>query len=297
MSVDRAAFSSMGSEAPQAPATDPDPEMALLPIELLLSLHRSHFCLTGRTLEIRGGAGSVYNVISDGPVGVDGRMCNVVNCIQSTVTLTSRKEYNDFQKTILSKLMVFFTSVEVTEGSTKVYAAIVNTHHPKMRQEIEDSLKNVTASEASGKYVLQFSLQNAVRSCCSLKDVQERGLVFTCVYLSDPSNVSRECTTKTKELNGKMLNLSPVTEDEKCKVKKLLDKMSGPIVQMNTGSVQSPDEVSSYQAGCLEGKVSSSTQPYAKSLSIKDGSSSQLTAVNEKSYLLQFTQHLPKYIE
>ncbi|XP_078259169.1 mesenteric estrogen-dependent adipogenesis protein-like [Rhinoraja longicauda] len=297
MSVDRAASSSTGSEAPRAPATDPDPEMALLPIELLLSLHKSHFCLTGRTLEIRGGAGSGYNVISDGPVGVDGRMCNVVNCIQSTVTLTSRKEYKDFQTMILSKLMVFFTSVEVTEGSTKFYAVIVNTHHPRMRQEIEDSLKNVTASEVSGKYVLQFSLQNAVRSCFSLRDVQERGLVFTCVYLCDPSNVSHVCTTKTKELNGRMLNLSPVTEDEKCKVKKLLDKMSEPTVQMTTGPVQSPAVVSSYQAGSLEDKVSSSTQPDAKRLSVKDRSSSQLTTVNEKSHLLQFTQHLPKYIE
>ncbi|XP_051882371.1 mesenteric estrogen-dependent adipogenesis protein-like [Pristis pectinata] len=277
-------------------------EIAILPVELLLSLQKSQFHLVGTTIEVRKEPGIGYNVIADGQVRVDGQQYNLVNCIHSKVTLTTHKEHKDFQKMILSKLMVFFTTVKATESSSKdlVYAVIVNTRHPRMRQEIENSMKDIKASEVGTKCVLQFTLQKAVQSYFSLKDVHithNLGLEFTCEYKCSSSDVFHGCTTKTKELNGKILDLSCKTEDEKSKVKKLLDKMSEPIVEIKIGSVQSPGMVSSFQAGTLEDKVFSSTQPYAKHSSVKETSSSQLPAVNEKSYLLQFTQHLPKYIE
>ncbi|XP_067842082.1 mesenteric estrogen-dependent adipogenesis protein-like isoform X2 [Heptranchias perlo] len=235
-------------------------EIAVLPLELLLSLQRSHFLLVGKTIQVSKEPGAGYNVISNGQVKVDGQECNLVNCIQRKITLTSHKEYRNLQETILSKPMVLFTSVKLTEGSTKdtVYAIIVNTRHPRLRQEIEDSMKDVTASEVGASYVLQ-----------------------------------------TKELNGKILDLSCITEDEKCKVKKLLDNMSASNVQIESISQQSPGAVSSFHTGSSEDEVfsSSQVQPYAKRTSVKETSSSQLPVVNEKSYLLQFTQHLPKYIE
>ncbi|XP_069747675.1 testis-expressed protein 26 isoform X3 [Narcine bancroftii] len=272
-------------------------QIAVLPIEWLLILQKSQFHLAGKTIEVRNEAGAGYNVISNGQVRMDGQQYNLVNCIQSKVTLTSQKEYKDFQKLLLSKLMVFFATVKVTEGSTKVYAVIVNTRHPRMRQEIEDNMKDVTALEMGAKYVLQLTLQKSVQSYFSLKDlsvIHDRSLVFTCEYKS--SDDFHGCTTKTKELNGNILDLSYVTEDEKCEVKKLLDKMSESI-QANIGSAQSSGVVSSYEAGSSEDKVCCSTQPCAKRSSGKQESSLQLPAVNEKSYLLQFTQHLPRYIE
>ncbi|XP_041054562.1 mesenteric estrogen-dependent adipogenesis protein-like isoform X3 [Carcharodon carcharias] len=262
----------MSTDCPDSSVTDPHTplppvcpsatncEIALLPLELLLSLQRSQFPVVGNSIQISKEPGAGYNVISNGQVNVDGQQCNLVNSIQRKITLTSHKEYRNFQETILSKPMVLFTNVKLTEGSKNemVYAIIVNTRHPRMRQEIEDSMKDVTASEMETNYVLQ-----------------------------------------TKELNGKILDLSCITEDEKCKVKNLLDKMSEPNVRMDSVSEQSSGAVSSLCAGSSEKEVFSSSraQPYAKRTPIKETSSTQLPVVNEKSYLLQFTQNLPKYIE
>ncbi|XP_078401485.1 mesenteric estrogen-dependent adipogenesis protein-like isoform X3 [Cetorhinus maximus] len=235
-------------------------EIAVLPLELLLSLQRSQFPVVGNSIQISKEPGAGYNVISNGQVNVDGQQCNLVNSIQRKITLSSHKEYRNFQETILSKPMVLFTNVKLTEGSKNemVYAIIVNTRHPRMRQEIEDSMKDVTASEMETNYVLQ-----------------------------------------TKELNGKILDLSCITEDEKCKVKNLLDEMSEPNVRMDSVSEQSSGAVSSLYAGSSEKEVFSSSraQPNAKRTPIKETSSTQLPVVNEKSHLLQFTQNLPKYIE
>ncbi|XP_067842081.1 mesenteric estrogen-dependent adipogenesis protein-like isoform X1 [Heptranchias perlo] len=281
-------------------------EIAVLPLELLLSLQRSHFLLVGKTIQVSKEPGAGYNVISNGQVKVDGQECNLVNCIQRKITLTSHKEYRNLQETILSKPMVLFTSVKLTEGSTKdtVYAIIVNTRHPRLRQEIEDSMKDVTASEVGASYVLQFTLQKTVQSYFSLKEgykMHGLDLDFTCEFKCDSFDVFHWLgrITKTKELNGKILDLSCITEDEKCKVKKLLDNMSASNVQIESISQQSPGAVSSFHTGSSEDEVfsSSQVQPYAKRTSVKETSSSQLPVVNEKSYLLQFTQHLPKYIE
>ncbi|XP_078401483.1 mesenteric estrogen-dependent adipogenesis protein-like isoform X1 [Cetorhinus maximus] len=281
-------------------------EIAVLPLELLLSLQRSQFPVVGNSIQISKEPGAGYNVISNGQVNVDGQQCNLVNSIQRKITLSSHKEYRNFQETILSKPMVLFTNVKLTEGSKNemVYAIIVNTRHPRMRQEIEDSMKDVTASEMETNYVLQFTLQKTVQSHFNMKEgykIHGLGLDFTCEFKCDSFDVFHrfERTSKTKELNGKILDLSCITEDEKCKVKNLLDEMSEPNVRMDSVSEQSSGAVSSLYAGSSEKEVFSSSraQPNAKRTPIKETSSTQLPVVNEKSHLLQFTQNLPKYIE
>ncbi|XP_072119056.1 mesenteric estrogen-dependent adipogenesis protein-like [Mobula birostris] len=300
MSVNRSGSLLTSSAAAQSPGFPSaiDCEIVVLPIELLLSLQKSHFHLLGKTIKVRKEPGIGYNVISNGQVRVNGQQYNLVNYMHSKVTVNSHKEYKDLKKTILSKLMVFFTIVKVTEGSSQdtVYAVIVNTRHPRMRQEIESSMKDVKASEVGTKYAFQFTLQKAIQSFFSLKDAcitPDLGLEFTCEYKCDSSDVFHECTTKTKELNGKIFDLSSVTEDGQSKVMKLLDQMSEDFAETETG----PAEVSSFQADFSGDKVVHSTQQFAKRSSVKETSSSQWPAVNEKSYLLQFTQHLPKYIE
>ncbi|XP_072899949.1 mesenteric estrogen-dependent adipogenesis protein-like [Hemitrygon akajei] len=287
--------SSAAAQLPDLPSAV-DCEIVVLPIDLLLSLQKSHFHLLGNTIKVRKEPGIGYNVISNGQVRVDGQQCNLVNYIHSNVTLNSHKEYKDLKKIILSKLMVFFTIVKVTEGSSQdiVYAVIVNTRHPRMRQEIESSMKDVKASEVGTKYAFQFTLQKAIQSFFSLKGAHithDLGLEFTCEYKCDSSDVFHGCTTK--ELNGKIFDLSSVTEDGKSKVKKLLEQMSEAIAETEIG----PGQVSSFQTDFSGDKVFHSTQQFAKHSSGKETSSSQWPAVNEKSYLLQFTQHLPKYIE
>ncbi|XP_078078342.1 mesenteric estrogen-dependent adipogenesis protein-like [Mustelus asterias] len=302
----------MSTRCPPSPARPPVPpsalscELAVLPLELLLSLQRPHFLVQGKSIQISQAAGAGYNVISNGQVQVDGQQCSLLNCIPRKVTLTSQKEYKSLQETLLSKPMVLFTSVKLTEDSKKdmIYAVIVNTRHPRMRQEIEDSMNNVTASEMGTNYVLQFTLQKAVELFFSLNEgykIHGLDLDFTCELKCDSFDVFHrlERTSKTKELNGKILDLSCTTEDEKCKVKSLLDKMSDPNVQIGSVSEQNPGAVSSICAGSSGKEVLSSSraQPCVKRTPIKEMPSTQLPAVNEKSYLLQFTQNLPKYIE
>ncbi|XP_067888931.1 mesenteric estrogen-dependent adipogenesis protein-like [Heterodontus francisci] len=308
----------MSADCPGSPVTNPHTplssvspsamscEMAVLPLELLLSLQRSQFHMVGKTIQVSKEPGTGYNVICNGQVKVDGQQCDLVNCIQRKVTLTSHKEIRNLQETILSKPMILFTSVKLTEVSKKdvVYAVIVNTRHPRMRQQIEDSMKEVTASEIGANYVLQFTLQKTVQSYFSMKEgykVHGLGLDFTCEFKCDSFDVFHWLgrISKSKELNGKILDLSCITEDEKCKVKKLLDKMSEPNVQTDIVSEQSPGAVSSLCAGASDNEVFSPSQAQlcAKRTSVKETSSSQLPVVNEKSYLLQFTQNLPKYIE
>ncbi|GCC26584.1 mesenteric estrogen-dependent adipogenesis protein-like [Chiloscyllium punctatum] len=299
----------MSADCPKPPAVKVPPsslpgthmncEIAVLPLELLLSLQRSHFHAVGNNIQVIQRPGAGYNVISNGHVKAE-REWNLINCLQRKITFTSRKEYRNFQEAILSKPMVFFTSIKPTEGSTKetAYAIIVNTCHPKMRQEIQDSMNDVTASEIETNYILQFTMQKPVQSFFSVKEgykMHGLDLDFTCELKCD----SFECTSKIKELDGKILDLSCVTEDEKYKVKSFLDKMSEPNVQINTVSEQSPGAVSSLCAGSSEKEVLSSSrgQLYAKRTSVKEKSSAQFPAVNEKSYLLQFTQNLPRYIE
>ncbi|XP_038674713.1 mesenteric estrogen-dependent adipogenesis protein-like isoform X2 [Scyliorhinus canicula] len=259
----------MSTSLPDSAVRDPPPpaspsatscELALLPLELLLSLQRAQFLVVENNIEIRKGPGAGYNVISNGQVKVDGQQCNLLNCIPRKITLASLKEYRSLQETILSKPMVLFTSVKLTEGCKKdmIYAVIVNTRHPRMRKEIEDSMNKVTAPGTGTTYVLQ-----------------------------------------TKELNGKIMDLSCITEDEKCKVKFFLDKLGEPNIQIGSVSEQDLGAVSSLCVGSSGKEVFSSTctPPDAKRTPVKKMSSTQLPAVNEKSYLLQFTQNLPKYIE
>uniref|UniRef100_UPI00398EB9E9 mesenteric estrogen-dependent adipogenesis protein-like n=1 Tax=Pristiophorus japonicus TaxID=55135 RepID=UPI00398EB9E9 len=295
-----------GSPLPPVSPSATDCEIAVLPLELLLNLQRSQFHLVGKNIQVSKEPGAGYNVISNGQVKVNGQQCNLTNCIQRKITLTSHKEYRNLQETILSKPMILFTSGKLTEGSTKdtVYAVIVNTRHPRIRQEIEDSMKDVTASEVGANYVLQFTLQKTIQSYFSLKEgykMHSLGLDFTCELKCDSFDVFHWLgrIAKTKELNGKIVDLSCTTEDEKCKVKKLLDKLSEPSIQIDSVSEPSPGAVSSFQTGSSKDEVFNSpqAQPCAKRTSVKEMSSSQLPAVNEKSYLLQFTQHLPKYIE
>ncbi|XP_048388039.1 mesenteric estrogen-dependent adipogenesis protein-like [Stegostoma tigrinum] len=281
------------------PGTSMCCEIAVLPLELLLSLQRSHFHVVGNNIQIVQRPGAGYNVISNGQVKAE-RQWNLTECIQRKVTVTSLKKYRNLQETILSKPMVFLTSIKPPEVSKKemAYAIIVNTHHSKMRQEIQDSMNDVTASEIEANYILQITVQKAVQSFFSMKEgykMDGLGLDFTCELKCD----SFDCTSKIKELDGKVLDLSCLTEDEKCKVKNLLDNMSEPNIQINTASEQSPGEVPSLCAGSSEKEVFSSSQgqSYAKRTSVKEKSSTQYPAVNEKSYLLQFTQNLPRYIE
>ncbi|XP_038674712.1 mesenteric estrogen-dependent adipogenesis protein-like isoform X1 [Scyliorhinus canicula] len=303
----------MSTSLPDSAVRDPPPpaspsatscELALLPLELLLSLQRAQFLVVENNIEIRKGPGAGYNVISNGQVKVDGQQCNLLNCIPRKITLASLKEYRSLQETILSKPMVLFTSVKLTEGCKKdmIYAVIVNTRHPRMRKEIEDSMNKVTAPGTGTTYVLQFTLQKTVQSFFSLKEgykIHGLGLDFTCELKYDSFDVSHLSTSKTKELNGKIMDLSCITEDEKCKVKFFLDKLGEPNIQIGSVSEQDLGAVSSLCVGSSGKEVFSSTctPPDAKRTPVKKMSSTQLPAVNEKSYLLQFTQNLPKYIE
>ncbi|XP_007889480.1 mesenteric estrogen-dependent adipogenesis protein [Callorhinchus milii] len=206
-------------------ATAIDCEIMVLPMELLLSLQRSHFILKGKNIQISQETGAGYNVISNGQISLEGQRFNLANCIQRKITLNSLKEHRSFQETILSKPMVFFTNVMVAGDSTIVFAVIVNIRHPRMQFEIGDSMNDAISTAVGASYILQFNLKTALQSYFSLNGGYKTdglGLDFTCEFKRDSSSddfywLGR--STKIKELNGKIVNLSCTTEDEKCQVK------------------------------------------------------------------------------
>ncbi|XP_048453876.1 uncharacterized protein LOC109934433 [Rhincodon typus] len=271
------------------PGTSMSCEIAVLPLELLLSLQRSHFHVVGNNIQIVQRPGAGYNVISNGQVKAE-RQWNLTECIQ-------RKDK------LALELSRMFTRL------TMARHGVISAWHDGLLAAwpggilaawcgLSIDFQPHNDSQSGSLESLKFTVQKTVQSFFSMKEgykMDGLGLDFTCELKHD----SFECTSKIKELDGKILDLSCLTEDEKCKVKNLLDNMSEPNIQINTASEQSPGAVSSLCAGSSEKEAFSSSrgQSYAKRTSVKEKSSTQYPAVNEKSYLLQFTQNLPRYIE
>uniref|UniRef100_A0A2D4JWY5 Mesenteric estrogen-dependent adipogenesis protein n=1 Tax=Micrurus paraensis TaxID=1970185 RepID=A0A2D4JWY5_9SAUR len=223
-------------------------EMAVLPLRQLLSLQPDSFLLQGDTLTVlspldrRPGGG--FTVISDGFFHLDGRQqCRLTGYFKRHVELNSHHDYKNYRETILGRPMVFIINVRTKYNSSKekTYALLVNTRHPKMRRQIENSMNNIISSVIGESYKLQFNFQDVVKKFFPSEAylVHEESLSFSYEFKTDALfdflywfGISK----RTVSINGKVLNLSSTNPEKKEIITKFLDKMSEPNLRSNSFS-------------------------------------------------------------
>ncbi|KAM6447582.1 mesenteric estrogen-dependent adipogenesis protein isoform 1-T1 [Liasis olivaceus] len=223
-------------------------EMAVLPLRQLLSLQPDAFQLQGDALAVlsplsrRPGGG--FTVISDGFLQLDGRHhCKLTGYFKRHVELNTHYDYKNYRETILGRPLVFFINVRKKYNSSKekTYALLVNTRHPKMRRQIENSMNNIISSVIGESYKLQFDFQDVVKKFFPSEThlVNEESLSFSYEFKTDALfdffywfGISKS----TVSVNGKVLNLSSTNPEKKEIITKFLDKMSEANLRSNNFS-------------------------------------------------------------
>ncbi|KAM6447583.1 mesenteric estrogen-dependent adipogenesis protein isoform 2-T2 [Liasis olivaceus] len=159
------------------------------------------------------------------------------------VELNTHYDYKNYRETILGRPLVFFINVRKKYNSSKekTYALLVNTRHPKMRRQIENSMNNIISSVIGESYKLQFDFQDVVKKFFPSEThlVNEESLSFSYEFKTDALfdffywfGISKS----TVSVNGKVLNLSSTNPEKKEIITKFLDKMSEANLRSNNFS-------------------------------------------------------------
>lgn len=214
-------------------------EVAILPLALLLELQPESLRMEGETLTSNNHRGG-YNVFSDGTADIDGRPCHVLNYIQRKVELNSHADYKDYRETILAKPVLFVTNAKKGDApAAKTFAIIVNTRHPKIKAQVEGGMNNIISSVMGENYMLQIDFQTVVKEHLEKEQFQlvEDNLSFSYTFKVDVFldifhllGLSK----KTCHVNGTVLNLFCTAPAKKERVRRLLHKMSNPLIRMGS---------------------------------------------------------------